>query len=68
MIYECSSYAYRGWDIKSGKRHSKKKKTTIQNPPGTFSDCYNSECVKKNCEIRFCNFAGNPLGSCVIGL
>lgn len=26
-----------------------------------------SECVKKiNCEIGFCNFAGNPLGSCVI--
>lgn len=24
-------------------------------------------CEKKiNCEIGFCNFAGNPLGSCVI--
>lgn len=36
MIYECSSYAYRGRDIKSGKRHGFLKKT-IQNPPGTFS-------------------------------
>lgn len=43
MIYECSSYAYRGRDIKSGKRHGFLKKNYSESSWYIFS-----ECVKKN--------------------